>query len=65
MSKHNDETLKKVLDGLRDPKENNPEHKKALKRANDKRVAVTKGIIKARKNREKYGDAIDTGMFDN
>lgn len=58
------EDFKKVLKGTQDPKENNPEHKKRLKREADRKVAVAKGIVK-RDKRKRGGDdnVIDSGMF--
>lgn len=55
----------KVMKGVNDPKEHNPEHKKRLKREADRKVALAKGIVKRDKRRKGHGgnDVIDSGMF--
>lgn len=55
----------KVMKGVNDPKEHNPDHKKRLKRDADRKVALAKGIVKRDKRRRGGDDnVIDSGMFD-
>jgi hypothetical protein len=64
-----DNTFDKVMKGVRDPEQHNPEHKKRLKRNNRTAELLEEGErMKLRNKIKRRGgagdDVVDSGMFD-